>query len=158
MTEIINSLFSSFKKEFPEILQELFLREEFHLTNREALRCFLLGLLVNIFLSSAGINRLEEAYITTSPDTIFFFVVNKESQLNPGDKKNRMEMFFFDLSSEKRKPELAARTRDNLIAMLLADQYGSLLSITKFPKAKVIWVKEADNFYKVIHGLFLIFF
>jgi len=47
------------------------------------------------------------------------------------------------------KPRMSTRTSENLIAMLVADGFGKLLSRKKFPKAKIISIAEFDDLYRV---------
>jgi len=149
MADVLSSIFTAFKREFPKKLQALLLDQKLHLTNREALRCFLLGMLVNIFRHPAVSNHLEKSYLTTTTsDLIFWFVVTK-AETTGKKQEPRMKMFVFDSSGEWRKPKLAPRTRDNLIALLIADQYGRLLSDKKFPKAKIVSIYGTGSHYKV---------
>jgi len=161
-TNILHLLLNRFDQEFPANFGALLINQNLHLTSREALRCFLLGMLINIFPSSIG-HQLEKAYVTSVDDTIFFFVVRKEetasnSRQNKATTIPRMEMIVFDLADRVGKPVLASRSRDNLIAMLIADNFGKLLSDSRFPKAKVISFQQADLFYQVKHHLTLISF
>jgi len=143
---VLQAMFGSFKEEFPRKLQELLLNQKLHLTSKEALRCFLLGVLINIFQSPEITDHIKRAYLTTTSDAVFWFVVNRASQTVSRD---RLEMFVFDLNNDGWKPKVAPRTKDNLIAMLIADEYGSLLTEAKFPKAKIVSIRPEDNYYKV---------
>jgi len=152
MTErVLNFLFNSFETIYRETLQRLLFDQRMHMTNREALRCFFLGILVNIFSSEDFSGYLEKAYIASSSDSIFFFVVNKEVPRNDGKKSSdRMEMFVFNFDEGKQgSPEMTPRTRDNLIAMLIADNFRSLLTKKKFPKAKVTSFRQETEYYEV---------
>jgi len=147
MREILDLLFNSFQYQLPIALEQLFLNEKMHLTNKGALRCFLLGMLANMFRSPTATSHLEMAYISSTSDVIFLFVVNKETT---GKKKsNKMQMFIFDLSNDYRKPTMAPRTSENLVAMLIADNFGRFLSEKRFSKAKVISIIESDDSYMV---------
>jgi len=101
--EILSALFNGFRKKLPRLL-DLLLNEKMHLTNRESVRCFLLGILVNIFRSPSVSSHLEMVYVSSNSDTILFFVVNKEDNIRQlsgrklGD--TRMEMFVFDSANE----------------------------------------------------------
>jgi len=151
---------NDFHQQLPIKLEKLLLAEKLHLTNKEALRCFLLVMLVNIFRSTDN-RHLETAYITSSRDMIFLFVVNKQNDVPSGHRKKyrRMEMFVFDLRDNNndvkhRKPPMAPRTRENLIAMLIADNFGRLLSERKFSKAKILHIMQMEDYYSVMLDCF----
>jgi len=146
--DLIDTMFQKFESQFGPTLQTFLQNQQMHHTNKDALRCFIISMLINIFQSpKASKNDLLSGYISASPDCIFFLAAFED----PTRQARFLDMFVFNLAVGEggRKPILTRRSRDTLVAMLIADKLVSLLPKKKLPMAKIVNLEPASNMYKV---------
>jgi len=147
MVELTSLMFRDFLRSFRQKLDDLLYGQKLHLTNKEALRCFLLGMLVNIFYSHvASENGLAIGYIATTPDFILLLTsrdIGDDTSMGP-----KLEFFIFGLEGGKKKPLISSRMMDMLRAMLIADNLAKFLPNSDFPVARIVNIKM-KNFCKV---------
>jgi len=73
--------------------------------------------------------------MSPKPDCIFFLAAFEY----PTSQARFLDMSVFNLAAvEGRKAILTRRSRDTLVAMLIADKLSSLLPKKKLPKAKIV--------------------
>jgi len=144
MTDLIESMFQSFESQFAQRMQTFLYEQRMHQTNKGALRCFIISMLINIF--QANKKGLSAGYLSSTPDCIFFLAVLQDSQ----SQAKFLDFFVFNLAAaEGRKPVLALRSKDTLVAMLIGDKLFPLLPNKKLPKAKIVSIEEDSDIYTV---------
>jgi len=148
MGDLVESMFHSFDTQFAPKLQTFLKSQRMHQTNKGALRCFLISMLINAFeANTKHVEYLSAGYIASTPDCIFFLAVLKDQQTG-----RFLDFFVFNLAAgENRKPILAARSKDTLVAMLLGDKLFSLLAKKKLPKAKIVSLEDDADCYTVMN-------
>jgi len=154
MADLVESMFHSFDTQFAPKLQTFLQSQRMHQTNKDALRCFLISMLINAFeANTKHVEYLSAGYIASTPDCIFFLAVLKD-QPSTG---RFLDFFVFHLAAgENREPIiLAARSKDTLVAMFLGDKLFSLLAKKKLPKAKIVSLEDDADCYTVRNILFL---
>jgi len=145
MTEI-TSLMLEHSESFASKLDHLIFEQKLHLTNHEALRCFLLGFLVNIFHSPvAKEHNLNHGLITTSPDCILFVTIYNDAQ-----HSQKIESFLFNLTPN-RKVVISLRTFENLAALLKENKIyeNFLVEDGRKLETKIIKFEKSSNRYEV---------
>jgi len=156
MTDLSSQMYKNFDDgKFQQNFEGFLKDNDFHLTSRESLRCFLVALLTNIFHSPVCQKlALKTGYLASTPNFVYFLSSNTDSE-------PKFEFFVFDLAIDDREATMAQLSADNLSAMLLADKLYKFLPKTErlkkifskheLPNAKVIKLsQEPDGFYKVL--------
>jgi len=144
MTELTDLMFQKFSTQFPVQLQDVMKTNKMHQTNSEALHCFVVSMLSNIFQSPvAQRNNLKTGYLASTENLVYFLTVSN------GDRP-KFDFFVFDLSNDpNKKLFFDEKLQTNLVAMLVGDQLHKLLPGKKLPKANVAKFSMATGIYEV---------
>jgi len=146
MNDLPDLMFQNFQVDFGPKLQQFLTSNKFHYTNREALRCFLISMLTNIFEPPiAARNNLKTGYMASTENLIYFLTATDAETPTYNffviDLMENVADIGKTLFLEPRKP--------NLVAMLVDDEVLQFLPNKKLPKANVVKIYKAKTTYKV---------
>jgi len=142
MVDLSDFMFQEDGDKFVSKLETCFKHLKMHFTSKEALQCFLVGLIINIFQSPiAQRNNLKNGFLASSHIDYVYFLATTET--------SDYKFVIFDLTNsiEQKNPVLSSELRDKLVSML---DGKFLLPDEKLPEARVVKIQQSKTGYKVI--------